>query len=134
VEISRGLGGETGDDTILSVLESNIIAGTLLRLGSLLLLGSSVQGLESDGSPGAKLLDETEPTSNVDKSALLQGSNGDSVAAESTPESDVGRRQRVSDNERPQEEVGVNALENRVEGLEIKGGQGIQLRDPLGFL
>jgi hypothetical protein len=130
----RRFGREAGNNPVLGVLKSNVIAGTLLRLGGLLLLGSSVQGFESHRGPGAKLLKETEPTGNVNKGTLLQSSNGDSVAAESTPESDVGRRQRVSDNERTQEKVGVNALENGVESLEIEGGQRIQLRDPLIFL
>jgi hypothetical protein len=134
VEISRRLRGESSDDTVLGTLEGNVVAGTLLGLGVLLLLSSSVHRLHSSVGPGAELLDKPVPASEVNERSLLQRSNGDTVAAEGTPNGKVGGGQRVSDDEGAKQQVGVNALEDRIKGLEIKGSEGVQLREPFGFL
>lgn len=99
VQISRGLRREASDNTAIGVLQSDVVAGTLLRLRGLLLLRGSGQGVNGGKSPGAELLQESVPAGEVDKRTLLQSSNGNTVTAEGTPQSDIRGRKGVSDDE-----------------------------------
>lgn len=56
VQVSRGLGREASDNTAVGVLQSDVVAGTLLRLRGLLLLRGSGQGINGGNGPRAELL------------------------------------------------------------------------------
>lgn len=131
---SRRLRRETSHNTILSVLESNVVASAFLRFGRLLFLGSGIQRLNSSRSPGTQLLKEPVPAGQVDKRPLLQSCNCNTVTAEGTPHSNVRSGEGVADNEGTEKEVGIEALKERVEGLEVQSSESIQLRDPLVLL
>lgn len=134
VEIARGLRRETGHDAVVSVEKSDVVASTRLGLGDLGLLGSSGERLDSRGSPWAQLLQETVPTGQVNERALLQSSSSNTVTTESTPQSNVGSRKSISGDERAEEKMGVELLEERIKGLEVEGSQRIQLGDPMVLL
>lgn len=134
VEISRGLWGETSHNAVVGVEKSNVVGSTGLGLGGLGLLGRSSKSLDSNGGPRAQLLQEPVPTGQVDKRALLQSRSSNTVTTESTPQSNVGGRESVSSDEGAEEEVSVELLEDRIEGLEVKGSQSVQLGDPLVLL
>jgi hypothetical protein len=97
VQVSRRLRREASDNTAIGVLQGNVVAGTLLRLRRLLLLGGSGQRIDGSSGPGAELLQESVPAGEVDKRTLLQSSDSNTVTAEGTPQSDIRGRKRVSD-------------------------------------
>ena len=134
VEIARGLWRETGHNAVVSVEKSTVVASTRLGLGDLGLLGSSGEGLDGSGSPWAQLLQETVPTGQVDERALLQSCGSHTVTTESTPQSNVGSRKSISGDERTEEKVGVEFLEERIKSLEVEGSQRVQLGDPVLLL
>lgn len=131
---SRRLGRKASHDTILSVAQSDVITGTLLGFRHLLLLGSGIQRFHGGSGPGAQLLQKFVPAGEVDQRTLLQSSNSDPISAEGTPKSNVGSGEGVSGYERAQEEVGIEALEVRVECLEVQSIERAQLREPFILL
>lgn len=130
----RRLRRKASYDTILSVAESNVVAGTLLGLSHLLLFGSGVQRFNGSSGPRTQLLQETVPAGQIDQRTLLQGGGSHPVSTEGTPEGNVGSGEGVSGYERAQEAVGIETLEDRVECLEVQSIERAQLREPFVLL
>jgi hypothetical protein len=110
-----GLGRETGDDTILGVLEANVVVGTtnallLARVEFFLQLRVSI-------------LDELEPSGDVGVGALSDEANGDLVGAESSPDLLVGLAQGVTSKIGSESEVLVKISGQGTESLEVGCGE-----------
>lgn len=134
VEVSRRLRRESSDHALVGVEERNVVAGTFLGLGSLLLFRRGIQGFQSSDSPWAQLLQKGEPASQVDQISLANSTNGYTVSAESTPQGNVGGRETVSDNERAKDEVIVELLKLRVDCFEVERCESVELGEPFVFL
>lgn len=135
VEISRRLRGEPGHDTLISVQKRNVVVSTaFLALGSLFVLCCGIQRLKGRCGPRTELFQEGKPPSQVDKSPLSDSRDSDTVSAKGTPQGNVSCGKRISDDEGPEKEVGIKALEQRIKGLEVEGSKGIKLRKPLVLL
>ena len=82
----RRLGKESCNDALLGVLQSKGVACTSLAGSSNLGLGGGLLGLDLVLNLGVVLLDELKPPGKVDESAALDGRDGRTVAAESSPD------------------------------------------------
>lgn len=110
-----GLRRETGDDTVLGVLEANVVVGTanallLARVELLLQLRVSI-------------LDELEPSGDVGVGALSDEANGDLVGAESSPDLLVSLAQVVASKVGSESEVLVEISGQGTESLEVGCGE-----------
>lgn len=126
----RRLWRESGHNALFGIQKRDVIAAALPGLGGLLLPGGSAQGLDYGSGPRAQLLHEVVPTRQVEQRPFLDRADCYAVAAQSTPDGNIGSGERISDNEGTEGEVLVEALQVRLECLEVEGSERIQLRQP----
>lgn len=118
----RGLRWEPGDNTVLDILQANVVvAGIVLLLvgGSGLLRGAVGEG----GLFGVGLLDVPEPAGQVHHQALLDVGMGDAVVANGLPDGGIGVGQAVADNVRAEGKVGIELGEMGLNDLEVERGE-----------
>lgn len=108
---------------MLSIQKRNVVAGTCLRFRGLLLFGGRIERISRACRPGAELFQEAIPACQVDERSFLDGGGGDTVASNGTPECNVRRGERVSDDERSEKQVSIEALKVRVNGAKVRRGK-----------
>lgn len=122
--IIRRLGEESSNDALVSVLKGEVVVGA-----ALVSLGRSF-GLGGLLDLRVRLLDESEPSSQVGKSISSNGTNGDLVGPQSLPDLGLELSQSVALKIGSKSQVLVQIPHERLNGAEIAGqlaGNGLEL-------